>query len=48
MQQYKDMYLKLERSTEQAIRILTQAQQEAEEMYLSAKGNDEPEEGGSR
>ena len=37
---YKEMYLKMMRATEEAIRILIQAQQECEEMYL----NEEEEE----
>ncbi len=32
---YKEMYLKMVRATEQAIRILIEAQQECEEMYLN-------------
>ena len=36
MPDYKEMYLKLARETEKAIRILTDAQQECEELYLSA------------
>ena len=31
---YKEMYLKMVRATEEAIRILIEAQQECEEMYL--------------
>lgn len=37
---YKEMYLKMMRASEEAIRILIQAQQECEEMYVSAQ---EPE-----
>lgn len=37
---YKEMYLKMMRASEEAIRILIQAQQECEEMYISAE---EPE-----
>ena len=33
---YKEMYLKMMRASEEAIRILIQAQQECEEMYVSA------------
>lgn len=36
MADYKEMYLHLMRETEQAIQILIQAQQDCEEMYLSA------------
>lgn len=32
---YKEMYLKMARATEEAIRILVKAQQECEEMYIS-------------
>ncbi len=32
---YKEMYLKMMRASEQAIRILVKAQQECEEMYIS-------------
>ena len=35
MDNYKEMYLTLMRATEQAIRILIEAQQRCEEMYLS-------------
>ena len=34
---YKEMYLKMLRASEEAIRILIQAQQECEEMYVSAE-----------
>ena len=37
---YKEMYLKMMRASEEAIRILVKAQQECEEMYVSAE---EPE-----
>ena len=36
MPDYKEMYLKMVRATEQAICILVQAQQECEELYISA------------
>ena len=36
MANYKEMYLKMMRASEEALRILIQAQQECEEMYLSA------------
>ena len=32
---YKEMYLKMMRASEQAIRILVEAQRECEELYLS-------------
>ena len=35
MADYKEMYLKMVRASEQAIRTLIKAQQECEEMYLS-------------
>ena len=37
MPDYKEMYLHLMRETEKAIRILTQAQQTFEQMYLDAE-----------
>lgn len=37
---YKEMYLKMMRASEEAIRILIQAQQECEEMYVTTQ---EPE-----
>ena len=37
MADYKEMYLKMMRASEEAIRILIQAQQECEEMYLAAE-----------
>lgn len=36
MADYKEMYFKLLRATEEAIRILIAAQQDCEEQYLSA------------
>ena len=33
---YKEMYLKMMRASDEAIRILIKAQQECEEMFLSA------------
>lgn len=43
MPNYKEMYLKMVRATEQALNILIQAQQECEEMYLCAEEErDEP------
>ena len=35
MPDYKEMYLKMVRASEQAINILIQAQQECEELYIS-------------
>ena len=35
MPNYKEMYLKMVRASEQAVRILIKAQQECEELYLS-------------
>lgn len=32
---YKEMYLKMMRASEQAIRILVESQRECEELYLS-------------
>ena len=37
---YKELYIKMLRASEQAVRILTQAQRECEELYVS-----EPKEG---
>ena len=36
MPDYKEMYLKLFRASEKAVNLLIAAQQECEEMYLSA------------
>ena len=35
---YKEMYLKMVRASEDAINILIEAQRECEEMYISASG----------
>ena len=35
MPDYKEMYFKMMRASEQAIRILIKAQQECEELYIS-------------
>ena len=35
MSDYKEMYLKMVRASEQAINILIKAQQECEELYIS-------------
>lgn len=40
MPDYKDMYLKLFRSQTEAIALLQKAQQETEEMYISAEPAD--------
>lgn len=37
MPDYKEMYLKMVRATEQAMNILIKAQQECEEMFLCAE-----------
>lgn len=37
MSDYKEMYLKMVRATEQAINTLIAVQQECEEMYLNAQ-----------
>ena len=36
MPDYKEMYLKMMRASEEAVRILIQAQQECEEIYLES------------
>ena len=38
---YKEMYLKMVRATEEAVQILIRAQQECEELYLSATEEDD-------
>ena len=43
LQIYKKMYLKLMRETEKAIEILVQAQQDCEELYLTAGDHGEKE-----
>ena len=35
---YKEMYLRMVRASEEAIRLLIKAQQECEELYLGADG----------
>lgn len=40
---YKEMYLKMMRASEEAIRILVKAQQECEEMYLGAEESEQAE-----
>lgn len=40
---YKELYLKLFRATEAAIRLLVEAQRECEEAYLSADDRSEKE-----
>lgn len=37
MPDWKEMYLTLMRSTEQAVRVLTEAQQKCEELYIEAE-----------
>ena len=34
---YKEMYLKMMRATEEAMKLLIQAQRECEEMYLAGE-----------
>ena len=34
---YKELYLKMMRASEEAIRVLIKAQQECEELYLAAE-----------
>ena len=43
MPDYKEMYLKLMRETEKAIRILQQAQLDCEELYLQSTENEADE-----
>ena len=43
MPDYKEMYLKLMRETEKAIRILEQAQLDCEEFYLQSEDEDDSE-----
>ena len=38
MPDYKEMYLKMFRASEQAVNILIAAQRECEELYLSSPG----------
>lgn len=54
MADYKEMYLELSRKVEQAIRLLIEAQQRCEEMYISVvdsgidiSGDNKPGGGGS-
>ena len=44
MPDYKEMYFRLFRATEDAIELLIKAQQECEEMYLSAADETEEKE----
>lgn len=37
MPDWKEMYLTLMRGTEQAVRVLTEAQQKCEELYIEAE-----------
>lgn len=41
MPDYKEMYLKMVRTTEKAINLLIKAQQECEELYLSDSDEEE-------
>ena len=38
---YKELYLKMVRASEEAMRILIKAQQECEELYLQAEDEDQ-------
>ena len=40
-QEYKEMYLTMAREVEKAVRILIDAQQKCEEMYLQAEDGEE-------
>ena len=40
-QEYKEMYLTMAREVEKAVRVLIDAQQKCEEMYLQAKDEEE-------
>ena len=40
---YKELYYKLFRATEDAIQLLIRAQEECEELYLAAEEEEEPE-----
>lgn len=42
MPDYKELYLKLFKASEQAVRILIAAQQECEELYINAAEPDSP------
>ena len=44
MSDYEEMYLTLMRATEQAIRLLIEAQRRCEEIYLSAGEEGRPQE----
>ena len=44
---YKEMYLKMARASEKAIRLLIEAQRECEELYLSAPEPLRPEGNGA-
>ena len=41
MPDYKEMYLTMMRAAEEAIRLLIEAQQKSEELYLSAADHEE-------
>ena len=40
-QEYKEMYLTMAREVEKAVRVLIDAQQKCEEMYLQAEDGEE-------
>lgn len=44
MPDFEEMYYKMVRASEKAIRIIIEAQRECEEMYISADDADESEE----
>lgn len=44
MPDYKEMYLKMMRTSEDAINLLIRTQQECEEMYISGQNPEENEE----
>lgn len=43
MHDYKEMYRKMFRANEKAIRLLIEAQQECEELYLAEEKNWKPD-----
>lgn len=40
MPDYKEMYLKMMRASEQAINLLIEAQKECEELYINSPGSE--------
>ena len=44
MPDYKEMYLKMVRAAEDAMNLLIKAQQECEEMYISAEEEEKADE----